>query len=208
MEPRHVAVIGGSAGALGPVRQLGAALPAGLPGSVLVTLHVSTRARGELPWLLSHSGPLPAEYAKEGERLQPGQVYVAPPGRHLLVPGGVVELSNGPMVNHFRPAVDATFASAARWFGDRVVAVVLSGLLDDGAVGAALVAQAGGLVVVQDPEEADYPSMPRAALAAVPGAIVAPAKQLSEMVAGVLGEAGLAAWPQSLVAAQADAAEA
>ena len=208
MEPRHVAVIGGSAGALGPLRQLAAALPAGLPGSVLVTLHVSTRARGELPWLLSHSGPLPAEYAKEGERLQPGQVYVAPPGRHLLVPGGVVELSNGPMVNHFRPAVDATFASAARWFGDRVVAVVLSGLLDDGAVGAALVAQAGGLVVVQDPEEADYPSMPRAALAAVPGAIVAPAKQLSEMVAGVLGEAGLAAWPQSLVAAQADAAEA
>lgn len=196
MDSRDVAVIGGSAGALGPLRQLTAALPAGLPGSVLVTLHVSERARSELPWLLSRSGPLPAEHAREGERLQPGRVYVAPPGRHLLVPGRVVELSNGPKVNHARPAVDAMFASAARWFGDRVVAVVLSGLLDDGAVGAALVAQAGGLVVAQDPKEADYSSMPRAALAAAPGAIAAPAGQLGEMVAGMLGEAGLAAWPR------------
>jgi two-component system, chemotaxis family, protein-glutamate methylesterase/glutaminase len=189
-------VIGGSAGALGPLRQLTTALPAGLPGSVLVTLHLSERVRSELPWLLSRSGPLPAGSAREGERLQPGRVYVAPPGRHLLVPGGVVELSNGPKVSHSRPAVDAMFASAARWFGDRVVAVVLSGLLDDGAVGAALVAQAGGLVVVQDPKEADHPSMPRTALAAAPGAIAAPARQLGEMVAGMLGEAGLAAWPR------------
>jgi two-component system chemotaxis response regulator CheB len=139
---------------------------------------------------------LPAAHAEEGERLQAGRIYVAPPGRHLLLPGGVVELSNGPKVNHCRPAVDVMFASAARWLGDRVVAVVLSGLLDDGAVGAALVAQAGGLVVVQDPDEADCPSMPRAALAAVPGAIVVPGDQLGETVAGMLGEKGLVAWPR------------
>jgi two-component system chemotaxis response regulator CheB len=139
---------------------------------------------------------LPASHAKEGEQLQPGQVYVAPPGRHLLVPGGVAELSNGPKVNRSRPAVDAMFASAARWYGDRVVAVVLSGLRDDGAVGSALVAQAGGLVVAQDPEEAEYSSMPRAALAAAPGAIAAPAKRLGELLAEMLGEGGLATWPR------------
>jgi two-component system chemotaxis response regulator CheB len=190
-----IRVVGGSAGSLEPLRELTAVLPADLPGPVLVTVHVGEDARSELPWLLSRSGRLPAGHVREGERLQPGRVYVAPPGRHLLMPGGIVELSNGPKVNHFRPALDAMFASAARWSGDRVVAVVLSGMLDDGAVGAALVAQAGGLVMAQDPEEAGYPSMPRAALAAAPGAIAAPGKQLGEMVADILGENGLATWP-------------
>ena len=196
MEPRDVVVVGGSAGSLGPLRELTAALPADLPGSVLVTMHVGEHARSRLPWVLSRSGPLPTAHAEAGERLQPGRIYVARPGCHLLVPGGVVELSNGPKVNRTRPAVDVMFASAARWFGDRVVAVVLSGTLDDGAVGAALVAEAGGLVVVQDPEDAAHPSMPRAALAAAPGAIAVPDKRLGEMVAGMLGETGLAAWPR------------
>jgi len=196
MEPRDVVAVGGSAGSLGPLRELTAALPPDLPGSVLVTMHVGEHARSRLPWLLSRSGPLPATHAEAGERLRPGRVYVAPPGCHLLVPCGVVELSNGPKVNRTRPAVDAMFASAARWFGDQVVAVVLSGWLDDGAVGAALVAQAGGLVVVQDPKDAAQSSMPRATLAAAPGAVEAPAGQLGELVAGMLGEGGLAAWPR------------
>ena len=195
MEPRDVVVVGGSAGSLEPLQKLTSALPADLPGSVLVTMHVGEAARSQLPQLLSRAGPSPAEHARGGEALQPGRIYVAPPGRHLLMPDGIVELSNGPKINHTRPAVDAMFASAARWFGDRVVAVVLSGLLDDGAVGAALVAQAGGLAIAQDPSEARHPSMPRAALAAAPGVIAAPSTQLGKMVAGMLGDAGLATWP-------------
>ncbi len=196
MEPREVVVVGGSAGSLEPLRELTAALPADLPASVLVTQHVAEDARSELPWLLSRAGPVPAGHATQGARLEPGRVYVAPPGLHLLMPGGVVELSTGPKINHTRPAVDAMFASAARWFGDRVVAVVLSGLRDDGAVGAALIARAGGLVVAQDPADADYPSMPRAALVAAPGALAGPGKELGELVAGMLGVTGLAAWPR------------
>jgi two-component system, chemotaxis family, protein-glutamate methylesterase/glutaminase len=196
VEPRDVVVVGGSAGSLGPLREMTAALPPDLPASVLVTVHIPQRAHSRLPWLLARSGPLPAAHAAMGEPLQPGRIYVAPPGCHLLMPDGVVELSNGPRVNRTRPAADVMFASAARWFGDRVVAVVLSGLLDDGAVGAALVAQAGGLVVVQDPHEAAQPSMPRAALAAAPGAISVPAEKLAEVTGGMLGEAGLAAWPR------------
>jgi two-component system chemotaxis response regulator CheB len=189
-------VVGGSAGGLEPLRELAAALPPDLPGSVLVTVHIGEHARSRLPWLLSRAGPLPAAHAQTGERLQPGRVYVAPPGRHLLLPGGVVELSRGPRVNHARPAADVMFASAARWFGDRVVAVVLSGLLDDGAVGAALVAQAGGPVLAQEPDEAAQPSMPRAALAAAPGAIAVPGRKLGEVVSAMLGESGLVTWPR------------
>jgi len=139
---------------------------------------------------------MPAAHARTGEPLQPGRVYVAPPDYHLLMPAGMVELSNGPRMNHTRPAVDAMFASAARWFGDRVVAVVLSGGLEDGAVGAALVEQAGGLVVVEDPKEAAQPSMPQAALLAAPSAVAAPGARLGEVVCGMLGERGLMIWPR------------
>ncbi len=195
MEPRDVVVVGGSAGSLVPMRQLVAALPANLPGSVAVTMHVGEQARSRLPQILSRSGPLPAAHAVTAEPLRPGRIYCAPPGRHLLMPEGIVQLSNGPRMNRTRPAVDAMFASAARWAGDRVVAVVLSGGLDDGAVGAATVAQSGGLVVVQEPEEADYPSMPRSAFAAAPGAIAVPSAELGEVVSGMLGETGLVTWP-------------
>jgi len=163
-------------------------LPADLPAAVLVTVHIGQHARSSLPRILSRSGPLPAEHARHGEQLQPGRIYVAPPGFHLLVAGGVARLSPGPRVNRHRPAVDVMFGSAARWAGDRVVAVVLSGLLDDGAVGAALVARAGGRVVVQDPAEAVFGSMPRAALAAVPVADVQPAARLGATVGAMLEE--------------------
>jgi two-component system, chemotaxis family, protein-glutamate methylesterase/glutaminase len=197
VEPRDVVVVGGSAGSLPPLSQLAAALPPGLPGAVAVTIHVGEHAQTRLPTILEREGALPAAHARTGEPLLPGRVYVAPPGCHLLMPGGVAELSNGPRINRSRPAIDAMFASAARWFGDRTVAVVLSGALDDGAVGAALIEQAGGLVVVQDPHDAEQPSMPRAALAAARTAIAVPDAELGKTVSGMLGESGLMSWPHS-----------
>ena len=196
VKPRDVVVVGGSAGSLEPLRTLAAALPPGLPASVAVTIHIGEQARSRLPQILERAGPLPVAHARIGEPLQPGRIYVAPPGCHLLMPAGVVELSNGPRMNRARPAIDAMFASAARWFGDRVVAVVLSGVLDDGAVGAALVEQAGGLVVVQDPKQAAQPSMPQAALAAASTAVAVPDAGLGEVVGGMLGQSGLVSWPR------------
>jgi two-component system chemotaxis response regulator CheB len=147
---------------------------------------------GSIPPLRQLAGALPADLEAFAA------VTVAPPDHHLLFPAGVAELSHGPKVNRSRPAIDAMFGSAARWFSDRVVAVVLSGVLDDGAVGAALVAQAGGQVVVQEPAAAAQWGMPEAALAAAPGAIAAPAAELGKVVTGMLGESGLAAWPRPL----------
>jgi two-component system chemotaxis response regulator CheB len=181
-----VLAVGGSAGSVEALIELVARLPADLPAPVLVTVHVGGNTRSTLPKILSRSGPLPAAHARHGEPLRRGRIYVAPPDFHLLAAAGVARLSSGPRVNRHRPAVDVMFASAARWAGIRLVAVVLSGMLDDGAVGAALVARAGGRVVVQDPGDALFDSMPRAALAAVRLAAVAPARRLAEVIEGTL----------------------
>ncbi|GAA3554257.1 chemotaxis protein CheB [Microlunatus spumicola] len=171
-----VLLVGGSAGSLEPLVDLVSALPAELPAAVLVTQHIGEHARSRLPLILQRATALPVAAAADGEPLRAGRVYVAPPGRHLLVDAEGLRLSSGPRVNRQRPSVDVMLASAASRYGPRTVAVVLSGVLDDGAVGAALVARAGGTVLVQ--ADADFTSMPAAALAAAPGARAVPAPEL------------------------------
>jgi two-component system chemotaxis response regulator CheB len=146
---------------------------------------VHTRAgAARLPDVLARFGPLPAAYAVSGQRLTPGLVTVAPPGQHLVITGGeVLRLHCGPLVHGTRPAIDPLLHSAADVCGNRVTAVVLSGLLHDGASGAAAVSAAGGSVLVQDPADARSPAMPRAALDQVPGAGVWPAAKLARAVA-------------------------
>ena len=183
-----VLVIGGSAGGIDALVELVAQLPRDLPACVLVTVHIGSNARSKLPGILARSGPLPAAHARHGEPLQRGRIYVAPPDLHLLAADGGARLSSGPRVNRHRPAIDVMFASAARWAGPRVAAVVLSGLLDDGAIGSALVARAGGRVVVQDPADALFDSMPRSALVAVPDATTAPAAALGKVATEIVGE--------------------
>jgi len=158
-------------------------LPADLPAAVLVVLHVPATGGSSLPRILGRAGPLPAARAVDGERIRPGLIYVAPPDRHLLVVKDVLRLSRGPRQNGVRPAADTLFRSAALHAGPRTTAVVLSGTLDDAALGAATVERRGGAVLVQDPGEADYDGMPRSALAVTSGALVAPAAGLATHVA-------------------------
>jgi two-component system, chemotaxis family, protein-glutamate methylesterase/glutaminase len=117
-----------------------------------------------LPDILSRSGKLEAKHPADGESIQKGKIYVAPPDRHLLLEAGRIRLAKGPKENRFRPAVDPLFRSAAYAYGARVVGVVLTGALDDGTAGLWAIKDRGGIAVVQDPAEAEQPSMPSSAL--------------------------------------------
>jgi two-component system, chemotaxis family, protein-glutamate methylesterase/glutaminase len=186
--------VAASAGGFQPLRALIGGLPADLPAAVLVVLHIPASGGSSLPGILDRAGPLPAAAAVDGERLQPGRVYVAPPNRHLLLVKDTVRTSRGPRQNGVRPAADPLFRSAALYAGPQVTAVVLSGALDDGALGCATVERLGGRVVVQDPDEAEYGSMPRSAIAVTKHAAVVATRALpDELTRLVTREGGMAA---------------
>jgi two-component system chemotaxis response regulator CheB len=199
--PRAVLAIGGSAGSLGPLQDIVGSLPYDSEAAVLIVMHVGSRMPSQLPQILGRSSRLPAVQAEDGEPVRKGWIYVAPPGRHLLAWNGVLSLSSGPRVNRHRPAVDVLFATVANWTRDRAVAVVLSGVLDDGAVGAALIARAGGRVLVQDPGTAAFDGMPSAALAAAPGARSLTRNALGRGVAKCIADVSRSARPSVVVAA-------
>jgi two-component system, chemotaxis family, protein-glutamate methylesterase/glutaminase len=161
---RDLVVIGASAGGVDALQEIVAELPPEFPAAMLVVLHVASSATSVLPQILARRGPLPAAFAKDGDELTRGQIFVAPADHHMLVRDGHIRLTRGPRENGHRPAIDPLFRSAARARGGRAIGVVLSGLLDDGALGLRFIKQHGGSTVVQDPDESLFPSMPRAAL--------------------------------------------
>ncbi len=156
-------MVGASAGGVEALSELFSRLPGDVPASFFVVLHVPERGTSMLPDILSRRGALPAVHPRDGAPIEPGRVYVAPPGFHLLVKRGLVRLVHGPRENGSRPAVDPLFRTAALAYGRRVVGVVLSGTLDDGTAGLQAVKARGGTAIVQDPEEALYAGMPHSA---------------------------------------------
>src|SRR5919202_3234864 len=153
--PGHdVVVVGASAGGVEALRALVAGLPAELAAAVLVVLHTPPTRDSRLPAILGRAGILPTAHARDGEGIRPGQIYVAPPNYHLTVEAESLRLVQGPTENGFRPAVDPLFRTAARAYEARVVGVVLSGALHDGAAGLAAIKRQGGVPIVQDPDEA------------------------------------------------------
>ncbi len=127
MPARDVIVIGTSAGGVEALAQVVRGLPPGFPASVFVVCHFPPGGRSVLPDILSRAGPLLASHPADGDPFLPGHIYVAPPDRHLLLaPDGRVRLTRDARENHFRPAVDPLFRSAARHYGPRVIGVILT----------------------------------------------------------------------------------
>jgi two-component system chemotaxis response regulator CheB len=165
LKGHDVIVIGASAGGIEALTSLVGELKADLPAAVFVVLHVPSDARSALPAILERAGPLPAVQAADDAPIVRGRIYVAPPDRHMLVEADRVRVVTGPRENRVRPSADPLFRSAARHFGPRAVGVILSGVLDDGANGLAAIGAAGGVTIVQDPQDALFGGMPESAAA-------------------------------------------
>jgi two-component system chemotaxis response regulator CheB len=180
-----IVVVGGSAGSLDVIRALLSGLPEDLPAAVFVVIHVSPHGPSMMPQILQKATRLKVAEAVDGAPIEPGRVYVAAKDHHLLVENGRVRVVRGPLENRHRPAVDPLFRSAAWAHGPHVVAIVVSGALDDGAAGLWAVKTCGGVTVVQDPAEAPVPDMPKAALATVPVDHCLPVAQIAGLVVGL-----------------------
>jgi two-component system chemotaxis response regulator CheB len=190
MQPREVIVVGASAGGVEALTELARALPADLPAAVFVVLHLPQDARSHLPEILDRAGRLPSSHAVDGAPIHPGRIYVAPPNRHLFLEGDRMRLSFGPRINNVRPSIDVLFRSAARGFDGRTIGVVLSGNLDDGTLGLDAIQLRGGTVVIQDPDEARFPGMPRSALERVRADYVLPVARIAPLLTELTRKAG------------------
>jgi two-component system chemotaxis response regulator CheB len=165
-EPYHdIIVLGASAGGIPPLEQLLQALPADLPAALFVVVHRNADALDEvMMWTLQRKTALRCVVPRHGEPIRPGSVYVAPADRHMLLKEDHILITQGPRENYYRPSIDTTFRSAAVAYGPRVVGIILSGMLQDGTAGMEAIKRCGGVCVVQQPEDAEFASMPRSVL--------------------------------------------
>jgi two-component system chemotaxis response regulator CheB len=164
MANRDLVAIGASAGGVEALVSLCRRLPAHFPATILITQHLPSHYASNLDQLLSWAGPLPATFAHDGDALKKEQIFLAPPGCHLIADRDRLLLGKGPRENNARPAIDPMLRSVAVCCGPRAIGVILTGTLGDGASGLNAIQQCGGLTVVQDPEDAAFSDMPRSAL--------------------------------------------
>ncbi|MFN2131184.1 MAG: chemotaxis protein CheB [Anaerolineae bacterium] len=163
--PYAIIAMAASAGGLMALTEVLAALPGDLPVPVVVVQHLDPRHRSLMAEILDRRTALQVREAQEGDDLRAGTVYIAPPDHHLLVNGdGTLSLSQSKLVHFVRPSADLLFESMAASYGDRAIAVVLTGSGKDGSLGVEGVRKMGGTVIAQDVESAQFGGMPTAAI--------------------------------------------
>ena len=160
-----VVAVAASAGGIGALGYLLEGLPATFPASVVVVQHLDPRHRSLMPQIIGRRSALPVHQAVDGETVEPGHVYLAPPDRHLLLNrDGTVSLTQSELVNFVRPSADLMFESVAASYGERAIAVVLTGTGRDGSMGVTAIKKRGGTVIVQDEATSEFFGMPSAAI--------------------------------------------
>lgn len=161
-----IVVIGTSAGGLDALLELTNQLKADFPAPILVVRHISRDTSGKIIIdRLGKNSKLNCLEAKNGSKLLPGHMYLAPPDHHLMIGGNQkILLTKGAQENRSRPSIDPLFRSAAVVFRNNVIGIILTGYLDDGTAGLKVIKRCGGISIIQDPLDAQYPDMPKNAL--------------------------------------------
>lgn len=192
MSRHDIIVVGASAGGVEALTQMARNLPPDLAAAIFVVVHVPAHSPSALPTILNRAGKLPALHPRDGEAIQYGHIYVAPPDCHLLIRRGYIRLARGPKENSHRPAVDPLFRTAARAYRSQVIGVVLSGMLDDGTAGLTAVKRQGGIAIVQDPKEALFSGMPRSAVESVDVDHILPVGDITPVLVSLTREPAVA----------------
>ena len=188
MSAYEIVVIGASWGGLNALEHLLGDLPGDFPVPIVVAQHRDDDSEEELlPRLLNRYTGLRVRDADDRAELAPGTVLLSPPGYHLLVGDGGVELSVDEPVQYSRPSIDVLFDSAADAYGPATIGVLLTGANADGAEGLATIARRGGRTIVQDPATAERPEMPRAALEAMTPDAVVPLEDVGRLLCDACG---------------------
>jgi two-component system, chemotaxis family, protein-glutamate methylesterase/glutaminase len=178
----ELVIIGASWGGLHAVGEILSGLPEDFPAPVLVVQHRSEDAQDILAGLLDRRGPLSVLEADDKAELVPGCIRVAPPGYHVMVERGHVELSTEGTVHFSRPSIDVALETGAQAYGAGLVGVVITGANDDGARGLAEVRRRGGMAIVQDPDSAERSTMPAAAIAAADPQVVSTLEDIAPVL--------------------------
>lgn len=185
---KRVIVIGASAGGLKAITQLVGQLSSDFSAPILVVQHISPDAAGNaLLNSLNENGSLVCEHAQNKGWMKPGHIYLAPSDHHLMIDDDRrLLITKGAHENRSRPAIDPLFRSAAVTFGTGVIAILLTGYLNDGTSGLEAIKRCGGICIVQDPEDADYPDMPKNALSQVDVDYCLPVSGMGELLSELI----------------------
>ena len=182
-----VVAIASSAGGVQALTAVLGALPAAFPVPVVVVQHLDPRHETILAEILDRRSALLVTLAGAGVRMSSGTVYVAPPNHHLLVAaGGVLELADSERTHFVRPSADRLFESVAGAYGSRAIACVLTGTGQDGASGVQAVKAAGGTIVAEDPDTAEFAGMPAAAVGTGAVDVIVPLNEVAATLSALV----------------------